>query len=739
MDEIDPKGKQELVIQTFYLETPSVETTTDVAPKPQINVEEARRFVEMFGNGPHAYQTFDDNKERKDTKLGSKDWYGTFDTYKNLLIEKNQKGAAVSLCINQNDGPKRTKNHIVKIRAVFVDLDGSPLEPLLAAPLDCHVIVESSPGKYHGYLLVEDCALDQFQKVMQALARKFNGDPQIANLCCVMRVPGFLHQKGEPFLSRIVTFNPDIPKYKINDIISGLDLVIDEPKKQEDSEVVVTSEEILTCLSTNEDGDKDLFIRLVHGKFCYDHAEKEWYVWSGNYWKMDEVGEVIESTVSLADTYYDEAEHQSSLRIAAEKGRHDEKAEQHEANCEKLIKRAWSVQARKRKENVIYLAAQGLNSLGITGNEWDSDPWLLPVKNGVINLHDGSFRPGHQSDFIKTVAPVEWKGIDEPAPVWEKFLNDIIVTDNFEADPETVEYLNRLLGYAITGLTVEHIFPIFWGDKGRNGKGTLLQTLGYVLGPLAGKVSSETLLQSNQTASGGAASPHLMAFRGKRLCFASETPQNRRLNVSLIKELAGGDTINARSPYAKRQVNFEPTHTLFLMTNNKPVISAKAIDPIWDRLILIPFHLKFVDEDSIEEDFERPKDLYLPEKLKAEAPGILAWLVRGCLAWQQKGLKQSDIVKKATDIYHKDEDIIGQFIGDICVIDPDFKVKPGEIYKAYCDWSDEQNIKPMSQTAFGKDLKARYKTEGEGRKKFYLGIEIAEPPEDEQKGKNDQL
>lgn len=735
MDNLEPNSNQELVLQPFCLETPSA-GATDVAPKPQINVEEARRFVQLFGEGPHAYQTFDDNKERKDLKLGSKDWYGTFETYKNLLIEKNQNGAAVSLCINQNEGAKRAKDHIVGIRAVFVDLDGSPLEPLLAAALDCHVIVESSPGKYHGYWLVEDCTLEQFKKVMEALAHKFNGDRQIANLCVVMRVPGFLHQKGEPFLSRIIEFRPDIPPYKINDIISGLDLSVDKPKQQNDSPISVTSEEILMCLSTNEDGDKELFIRLVHGKFCYDHAEKEWYVWSGNYWKLDEVGEVVEVTSCLADSYYDEAEHQSYLRIAAQKDNRDEKAEQHKANYEKLIKRAWSLQSRKRKENVIYLASKGLNSLGITGNEWDSDPWLLPVKNGVINLRDGSFRSGHQSDYIKTVAPVEWKGIDEPCPTWDKFLSDIIVTEKFEPDPETVDYLQRVLGYTITGLTVEHIFIIFWGDRGRNGKGTLLQTLGYVLGPLAGKISSETLLQTQQPGSKGAPSPHLMALRGKRFCFASETPQNRRLDVTLIKELSGDDIINARNPFAKRSINFKPTHTLFLMTNDKPIVTVKTIDPIWERIVLIPFHLKFVEADSVQEDFERPKDLYLAEKLKAEAPGILAWLVRGCLAWQVEKLKKSEKVKEATDAYHKDEDIIGQFIEDICVIDPDFKVKPGEIYKAYCAWCDEQNTKPMSQTAFGKDLKSRYKTEGKGKSKFYLGIEIAEPPENEREGNN---
>lgn len=699
--------------------------------KPQINLEDTEKFVRLFGDGPHCFQTFDDDKKRKDPRLGSRDWYGTFDEYKDRLIEKNQDGAAITLCINQNDGAQRSKDHIVKIRAVFVDLDGSPLGPLLASPLECHMIVESSPGKYHGYWLVEDCTLDQFQKVMKALARKFDGDTQIANLCCVMRIPGFLHQKDEPFLSNIIKYNPDILPYKINDIISKFDLVIEGPKKHEDSQFAVISEEILTCLGNNEDGDKELFIRLQQGRLCYDHAAGEWYSWNNNYWELDEVGEIVESTICLSDTYYDEAQRQGRLKIEANKNGLKEKAEEHMTKEQQLVKRARLLQTRKRKENVIYLSAQGLNSLGISGKEWDMDPWLLPVANGVIDLGNGKFRQGKQSEYIKTVAPVEWTGIDTPCPEWEKFLNEIIVTANFKPDPETLNYLYRLLGYSITGLASEHVFPILWGARGRNGKGTLFHILSHVLGPLAGKISSETLLQSKQSNSAGAASPHLMAFRGKRICFASETDQNRRLNVSLIKELAGGDTISARALYAKHQVEFQPTYTLFLMTNNRPIISAKAIDPIWDRIVLIPFHLKYVDRGCVKEEFERPRDIHLADKLKTEAPGILAWLVRGCLAWQKEGLKKSDIIKKATDSYHKDQDIIGQFIEDICVINPYFKVKPGEIYKAYCDWSNEQNIKPMSQTALGKDLATRYNTEGKGRNKFYLGIKIANSQENE--------
>ena len=697
-----------------------------VPAKPEVNLEEACRFVEMFGKGSHAWQTFDDNKTRKSPDLVSKDWYGTFEAFQNRLVQKNAGGAIVAVCINKCKNGKRIKANITEIRAIYVDTDGVPLQPILDAGPKPHIIVESSPGKYHVYWMVDDCPVERFEAIMLALANKFGCDKQVCNLNTVMRLPGFLHQKGEPFLTRILELNPQLPKYKTDDLISKFGLHIEEPKAQAAPRTNPTSDEIITCLYNNEDGDRDLLIQLLQEKFRYDHAEDDWFTWAGHSWKLDEIGEVLEAVSEVTETYYAEAKRQTSLRIQANKEDREEKEKEHKKIEDDLFKRAGKLQSLYRKKNVIYLSARGLNSLGIPGSEWDQNRMLLPVLNGVVDLHDGRLRPGHQSDYIKTVAPVEWLGIDTPAPIWEKFMADIIIDDELNPDPNTVQYLQRLLGYAASGSSVEHIFPILWGDKGRNGKGTLLQTLSYVLGPLAGKISSEILLQSKQSSSAGAATPHLMAFRGKRLCFASETDQNRRLNVNLIKELAGGDIISARSLYAKRYIDFPPTHTLFLMTNNKPIIPVRTTDPIWDRIHIIPFHRKFVDVGPVKENFESQKDIYLPEKLKAEAPGILAWLVRGCLAWQKGGLSKSTVVKMATEAYQKEEDVLGQFIADKCVIGDGFKVAPGKIFEAYRSWCEERNTRATNQTDFGRDLGHRFSSQGKQRHKKYLGIQLEE-------------
>lgn len=675
-------------------------------------------FLNLFGGETQAFRTFNDKK-----KSSGKKYYGTLADLKHQLEAINKKGHGVYFTPNRTDGVDQSDSNVVGVRAVWVDLDGSPLQPLLDANLPCHAITETSPSRFHGYWLVTGVSVGEFCGIQKALAEKFHSDKSVSNPGRVMRLPGFYHHKGKPFLSGIHTLNPDFPVYEKAEIISAFNLVIEPSENDIPVTKRLTSSNILDCLYNHEDGDREIFVSLFQDKFCYDHAEDDWYSWTGNYWQLDEVGDVFEAIGDIANTYYVEAKNQADLRIKANRDGRTEKENQHAKNEAKLLKRATSLQFLGKKRNIIFLAARGNNSLGITGREWDKNLWILPLENGVVELQTGDFRQGELSDYVKSVAPHEWQGINAPCPTWDKFINDIIVTEDFNPDPETVDYLQRLLGYAITGLRCEHVFPIFWGDRGRNGKGTLFETLSYVLGPLAGKVASETLLQSKNVAAAGAPSPHLMALRGKRLCFASETEQNRRLNVNLIKELAGGDSITARSPFGKRTVQFEPTHTLFLMTNNKPVVRVKTIDPIWDRIALIPFHLKYVDADAVKESYERPRDLSLSDKLKAEAPGILAWLVRGCLAWQQSGLKKSEIVQKATAEYKNDEDIIGQFIEEKCVTGDGLKAKASDLQTAYSSWCDEQNIR-YNKTAFGRDMGTRYATQGEKRHKIYLGIGV---------------
>ncbi|MBM4275594.1 MAG: DNA primase, partial [Deltaproteobacteria bacterium] len=335
--------------------------------------------------------------------------------------------------------------------------------------------------------------------------------------------------------------------------------------------------ELLDFAKSGEAGDARLFSSLFQGKLVKDHSSDRWYWFTGHHWEEDRLNEALAKVEDLIPHYVTAARQCSEQELKATQAGNKNVAEQAKETREIFLKKIAHLQRRRYRENVLVLAAAGEGSLGITGSEWDLDPYLLPFKNGVLNLRDRLFRPGRPEDFIKTVCPTEWRGFDAPAPRWEKFLLEIL-----NGDLEVKAYSKRLLGYGISGLTVEHKLPILWGPEGRNGKGTMLETLGYVLGPLAGPVQGELLLQEWRPRSSAAPSPDIMALRGKRLVWASETDQGRKLNAGRVKLITGGDTLTGRNPYDKREVTFAPTHTLLLLTNFRP-----RVDPIdsalWER------------------------------------------------------------------------------------------------------------------------------------------------------------
>jgi len=300
--------------------------------------------------------------------------------------------------------------------------------------------------------------------------------------------------------------------------------------------------------------------------------------------------------------------------------------------------------------------------------------------------------------------------------MWEGFLST-----TFDRNEGLISYLQRLLGYSITGVTTRHILIILWGI-GRNGKGTLLETLGHVLGSLAGQVESEMILKQRLERPSGGPTSDIMALRGKRLVWASETGEERRLNPGKLKWLTGGDTLVGREPYGRRQVAFPPTHQLFLLTNSKP--HAPAGDyALWQRLHLIPFTLSFVAEPLL--GHQRRADEELPAKLKAEASGILAWLIRGCLAWQREDLRPPEIVKTATEGYRAEEDTVAQFIGEICVKGPSAKVAVKQLYAAYTKWTEENRIGAVSLMRLSKEFVERgFQRDDTGRTVFFRGIGI---------------
>jgi len=461
--------------------------------------------------------------------------------------------------------------------------------------------------------------------------------------------------------------------------------------------------DILACLDKNEAGDADIFVDHYRGRVIFDRSDDSWYWWKGSFWERDRLDTVFGEVTNYVASRY--------LQRAAEERKNGSKEEIIKA----LIKRAFDLRAKNRVERVLFLTSRD-PYIVITGDEWDKDPFLLGLNNGVVDLRTGSFRAGLPGDFLRAHAPTDWTGMNTPAPLWEKTLLEI-----FEQDVLMVGFVKRLLGYCVTGSTVEHILPILYGPNGRNGKSTILETLKEILGnDFSVSVPADTLMDSRR--SGDGPQPFLYGLRGKRLAWASESKEGQKINTGLIKQLTGSDTLNVRTLHSK-PVEFTPTHKVMLMTNHLPHVASDD-QAAWDRVRLIPFLLRFVETPT--KPNERPRNKDLQKDLMGEASGILAWLVQGCIEWQAVGLDAPKKVMAATQAYRDDEDSLKLFFDERCVLQPTCEVLATDLYKEYVSWCGTYSEDPMKLQTFSKKIVAKF---GQSNHKWngswYSGIGLA--------------
>lgn len=477
----------------------------------------------------------------------------------------------------------------------------------------------------------------------------------------------------------------------------------------------VTNKFIHDCLQSNELGDGILFNAVNLGQFIYNTSTGQWYSWNGVYFEPDQAGApvaAVEAVVKAYGSYFS-----LFLKQKTDASLPKEERVRLEAKIEKLHRRINRLRSKRGAENTLFWArTTSGNSISVSATSLDCHPWLLACQNCVLDLRTGNNRPGRQEDLLTMASPVTWQGIDHPAPLWESTLHEI-----FAGDQELIAYLQRLLGYGVTGLSTEHVLPILYGS-GRNGKTIIAELLSHVLGPLGRPVQSELLLdQGRFRRSAASPSPDIMALRGLRTAFASESDEGRRISPSRVKWLTGGDTLVGRNPHDKFEIEFRPSHTLLLLTNDRPQAPPDDFG-FWERIHLIPFRAAFVNREPQAEN-EFPADKKLPDKLKVEAAGILAWLVRGCLAWQEQGLDPPPVVLTATKEYQRDEDLLADFIDETCFLDPYAEIGASRLYDAFLEWF-ERNIskRGLSQKKFGRMMVKRFKKEKLGGRYVYYGV-----------------
>lgn len=434
-------------------------------------------------------------------------------------------------------------------------------------------------------------------------------------------------------------------------------------------------------LHLSDSGNAEMFAHLYAEKLRFDHRLARWLHWTGRRWKADNDGQITRLALKAV---------RSRLEYANNKLEGDARTNG--------IKWALGSESRSRLISLITIA-QALHPLADSGENWDANGWLLGVENGVVDLKSGALRPAHPADRITLSTRVLY---DETAacPRWESFLHEVFV------DPELVEFIQRAVGYSLTGDTSEQII-FFCHGSGANGKSTLLDLLRAMLGEYAANTPFSTFDQRNPSAIPN----DVAALYKARLVTASETDESRRLNEGRVKAMTGDSAMTARFMH-QEFFTYRPVYKIWLAMNHKPVIYGTD-DGIWRRIRLIPFTQSFKD---------RP-DKSLPETLQKELPGILAWAVRGCLKWREHGLGLPGVIKNATEQYRLESDFVAAFIDEALVVNPQARVKASELYKEYKDWCEPRGDTPMNSTNFGKRLaekgfeKHRY---NDGN--YYLGL-----------------
>ncbi len=436
----------------------------------------------------------------------------------------------------------------------------------------------------------------------------------------------------------------------------------------------------LDTFKLTDTGQAEAFSYLFADRLHYISDVRKWLIWleSGHHWYVDHESTIVQYVIKAARA--------RQAAIALSSGYSYTSREQ-------LVRRQTAENRAEKLESLtkikaVTAIAATMQGICIGIDKLDTHKNLLGVANGVIDLKTGIIRPGQREDLITHSTNIHYAP-DSSAPRWIQFLTEI-----FQANQELISFIQRAVGYSITGSMSEQVFFICHGP-GSDGKSVFLNILQLIGGDYAVNTPIQTFQSGMQTTIGN----DVLRLRSKRIVTASEIEKDTSLNAGRIKALTGGDLVTGRGLYLdfSRASDFYPEAHIWLATNYLPTIATDD-KGMWRRVIVLEFTKEFGEAE---------KDLELFEVLKSERGGILAWAIEGATKWYQEGLCIPESVRKAITEYRNQGDWLSDFLTECAIIDEESSVGAGEIQNAYRAWAFKEGTRPVSTQELSRVLQGR--------------------------------
>lgn len=421
----------------------------------------------------------------------------------------------------------------------------------------------------------------------------------------------------------------------------------------------------------NDAGNADRFITKFGTVLRYVVELKYWMIWYHGEWRFDKKGNVLQLALKAAREIYKEAAAQTDAALAQALSAHASRSLQ-----------------QPRLEAMVTIAATN-PKVAVSVSELDADAWLMQVRGGVVvDLRTGVARDSKPEDLITQVANVTYdQGAD--CHIWKATVDGC-----FAGNRDMVDFYQRAIGYTATGSTKEQVFFFQYGT-GANGKSTLINAIREIFAGYSAQINPEVLMVQ-RGGNAGNATPELARLKNVRLAAATETEDGQRLAEAFIKQATGGEPIVARELYGS-PFEYVPAFKLWLSGNHRPIVRGED-HGIWRRIILIYFGVT-IPPDA--------RDKNLPDKLRAEYPGILNWIIEGALLWMKHGLNPPQEIAKEVEDYKSDMDLLQQWMGERCSVSATADYSARAAYVDFANWCRGGGHQPVSEVRFAQKMTER--------------------------------